>query len=142
MLCLPSVTLALLASVATTTYAEDKKEDAKKSAVDGVWVWEAQGQNNQTRTLKLTLKQEGEKLTGYLPGPNDTKVEIADGKVEGNKISFTVTRKRNGNKFVSKYLATIEGDTLKGKIESEHDGQTRSRDWEAKRETEEKKPAA
>src|SRR5687767_15976314 len=117
-----SFAVLALAMVASFTYAEEKKADDKKSVIDGVWVWEAQGQNNQTRTLKLTLKQEGEKLTGYLPGPNDTKVEIADGKVEGNKISFTVTRERNGNKFTSKYNATVEGDTLKGKIETERDG--------------------
>src|SRR5687768_8078061 len=65
-LSLAVVALALLSSIA---YAEEKKEEAKKSAVDGVWVWEARGQNNQTRAVKLTLKQEGEKLTGYLPGP-------------------------------------------------------------------------
>ena len=138
-LSLAVVALALLSSIA---YAEEKKEEAKKSAVDGVWVWEARGQNNQTRAVKLTLKQEGEKLTGYLPGPNDTKVEIGDGKVEGNKISFTVTRERQGNKFVQKYAGTVEGDVIKGTIETERDGQTRSREWEAKREKEEKKPAA
>jgi hypothetical protein len=49
-------------------------------------------------------------------------------------VSFTVTRERDGNKFVSKYSGKLEGDTIKGKIETERGGQTRSVDWVAKRE--------
>lgn len=133
--------LALLASFATITWAEEKKaEEAKKADATGVWVWEAQGRNNQTRTVKLTLKQEGDKLTGFLPGREDTKIEIADGKVVGNKISFTITREFNNNKVVNKYSGTVEADTIKGKIETERNGEAREpRDWEAKREKEEKK---
>ena len=45
-----------------------------------------------------------------------------------------MTREFNGNKFTTKYAGKISGDTIKGKAESERDGQARSRDWEAKRE--------
>jgi hypothetical protein len=33
-----------------------------------------------------------------------------------------------------KYNGKLSGDSIKGKTESERDGQPRSRDWEAKRE--------
>ena len=56
-------------------------------------------------------------------------------------IAFTVTRERNGMKVVSKYNGKVDGDTIKGKIDTEANGQTNSRDWEAKREKAEK-PAA
>ena len=50
-----------------------------------------------------------------------------------NGISFTITREFNGNTFVAKYSGAVSGDTLKGNIEFERNGETRSRDWEARR---------
>ena len=45
-----------------------------------------------------------------------------------------MTREFQGNKFVAKYNGKISGDTIKGKIETERDGQAQSRDWTATRE--------
>jgi hypothetical protein len=58
--------------------------------------------------------------------------------VKGEEISFTVTREFNGNKMVSKYNGKVSADAIKGKIESERNGQPQSRDWEAKRSDEKK----
>jgi hypothetical protein len=44
-----------------------------------------------------------------------------------------VTRERDGNKFTIKFKGKVSGDTIKGKSEIDRDGQTQSRDWEAKR---------
>jgi hypothetical protein len=100
--------------------------------VTGTWKWtvERQGQTFET-TLKL--KQEGEKLTGTITGRNNTETEIADGKVKDNEVSFTVTREFNNNRRVQKYSGKVEGDTIKGTVEFERDGETISRDWEAKK---------
>ena len=49
-----------------------------------------------------------------------------------------MTREFNGNKFTAKYNGKISGDSIKGKIETERNGQSNSRDWEAKREAEKK----
>lgn len=59
--------------------------------------------------------------------------EISDGKVKGDEISFAVVREWNGNKFTMKYSGKVSADVIKGKIESERDGNVRSREWEAKR---------
>jgi len=48
-------------------------------------------------------------------------------------VSFTVTRERGGQKFTQKYSGTVSGDTIKGTIDSERDGKSRSTPWEAKR---------
>jgi len=40
--------------------------------------------------------------------------------------------------MVSKYNGKVSADAMKGKIESERNGQTQSRDWEAKRGAENK----
>ena len=92
--------------------------------------------------MTLKLKVDGDKLTGKLSSPGrdgqTTETAIADGEVKGEEISFTVTREFNGNKMVSKYNGKVSADTIKGKIESERNGQTQSRDWEAKRAVESK----
>ena len=60
--------------------------------------------------------------------------KIDDGTYKDGEVSFTVTRERNGNKFTTKYKGKVSGDAIKGKIESERNGQKNERDWEAKRE--------
>lgn len=47
-----------------------------------------------------------------------------------------MTRERNGQKRTTKYNGKVSGDTITGKIEFERNGETQSRDWEAKREKE------
>ena len=89
--------------------------------------------------MTLKLKAEGEKLTGTLitpgrQGGDPRETAIGDGKVKGDEISFTVTREFNNNKMVQKYNGKVSADTIKGKTEFERNGETQSRDWEAKRE--------
>jgi|SRR4051794_22790671 hypothetical protein len=98
----------------------------------GTWKWTSMF-NNNTIESTLKLKQEGEKLTGNYIGRNNMESPIEDGMVKGDAISFKITREFNGNKFTMKYSGTLSGDTIKGKTEFDRDGQTQSRDWEAKR---------
>lgn len=104
---------------------------AVAAEVTGTWKWSVE-RNGQTMETTLKLKQEGAKLTGTISGrQNETPIE--DGKVEGDEVSFKVVREFNGNKFTQKYKGKVSGDTIKGKVEMERDGQTNSRDWEAKK---------
>ena len=121
-----TICLALLISLAAR--AEDKKPE-----ITGTWKSSFTNQNGQVRENVFKLKAEGEKLTGTVSGrQNDTAIE--QGKIKGEEISFQVTREFNGNKMVFKYSGKVSGDTIKGKSESERDGQPQKRDWEAKRE--------
>ena len=109
----------------------------------GTWSWTRPGRNGGPDVkMTLKLKVDGEKLTGTLSSPGrdgqTTETAIADGKVKGEEVSFTVTREFNGNKMVSKYNGKVSADAIKGKIETERNGQTNSRDWEAKRVAEKK----
>lgn len=117
-----------LFTLATIANAEDKKADPT-----GTWKWSFTGQNGQARETTLKLKLDGDKLTGTVSGRNgDTAIENA--KIKGEDLSFSVTREFNGNKMTAKYSGKLSGDSIKGKTETERDGETRSRDWEAKRE--------
>lgn len=109
--------------------AEDKKID-----LTGSWKSSFTNQNGQVRETVYKFKVADGKLSGTVSGRNgDTAIE--DAKLAGDDISFAVTREFNGNKMVIKYSGKVSGDTIKGKSESQRDGQPQSRDWEAKRET-------
>jgi len=98
----------------------------------GTWKWSVE-RNGQTFETTLKLKHEGGKLTGTVSGRNNTETEIEDGKVDGDEVSFKVTREFNGNKFVQKYKGKVSADAIKGKVEFERNGEAQSRDWEAKK---------
>ncbi|HVX14193.1 MAG TPA: hypothetical protein VHC22_23605 [Pirellulales bacterium] len=97
----------------------------------GTWKW-TMTRNDQTREVTLKLKLEGDKLTGMISGRNNQETAIEDAKYKDGEVSFTVTREFNGQKLVVKYQGKVSGDAIKGKTMRE--GQTESRDWEAKRE--------
>ncbi|HWB08913.1 MAG TPA: hypothetical protein VG826_06805 [Pirellulales bacterium] len=99
----------------------------------GTWKWSVTF-NNQTREATLKLKLEGDKLTGAMLGRDNQETAIENASYKDGEVTFTVTRERNGQKFSRKYKGKVTADTIKGTIEFERDGQTQSRDWEAKRE--------
>ncbi len=118
-----AIGLAVVAVMASAARAEDNPT--------GTWKWE-QKFNNQSREVTLKLKLDGGKLTGTISG-RTADTEISDGTFKDGEIAFSVTRERNGNKFTTKYSGKLSGDTIKGKAESERNGQTTSRDWDATR---------
>jgi hypothetical protein len=114
--------------------AEDKKADP-----NGTWTWSTPGRNGgEPRKSTMKLKADGDKVTGSIsmPGRDGAASEtpITNGKIKGDEVTFDVTREFQGNKVTAKYSGKVSGDTIKGKVETERDGNTRSRDWEAKRE--------
>jgi hypothetical protein len=64
---------------------------------------------------------------------NDTKLDIQDGKIEGDSISFTVTAEYEGTEWVTKYAGKVEGDSLQGTAVVTGNGQTMDFPWTPKR---------
>jgi len=129
--------IALAAILALGFLAEVKAED-KKSDPTGTWTWTRPGRNGgPDQKITLKLKKEGDKITGVITSPGrggqTRETDIKDVKVKGDEISFSVSREVNGNTMTMKYNGKFTADTIKGKTETERDGQTQSRDWEAKR---------
>lgn len=106
---------------------------ADKPDPTGTWKWTVMIQD-QSRDMTLKLKLEGDKLIGAMVGRNDQETKIDDAMFKDGEVAFAVTRERNGQKFTTKYKGKLDGDTIKGQTESERNGQTQKRDWEAKRE--------
>jgi hypothetical protein len=96
----------------------------------GTWKWTLSEQSGETI---LTLKQEGEKLTGSYTNQFG-KAEINDGTLKGDVVSFKVKRDFNGQEFIIKYSGKLAADKITGKAEFDVNGETRGLDWEAKRE--------
>ena len=96
--------------------------------VDGKWEMSSEGPNGPM-TSTLTIQQDGATIKGTLSGRRgDAPLE---GTVTGNKVSFTVKRQtQNGDTMVMEYTATVDGDSMKGKVHSERFG---DRDFTAKR---------
>lgn len=126
-----TVTLAVWALAATCLSGLSlAAEDADPT---GTWKWSFTF-NNQTREVTLKLKLEDGKLTGAMQGRNNQERPIEDASFKDGEVAFSVTRERNNQKFTTKYKGKVTGDTLKGKVEFERNGETQSADWEAKRE--------
>jgi hypothetical protein len=119
-----AVVVCVLA-VAGLVRAEDKPNPT------GTWKYTTEV-NGQTFDTTIKLKLDGDKLTGTVTA-RDVESKIEDAKYKDGEVSFSVTRERNGNKFTTKYTGTIKDDVFKGKRETERNGQTQSRDFEAKR---------
>jgi hypothetical protein len=111
--------------VAGLARAEDKPNPT------GTWKYSTEV-NGQSIDVTIKLKLEDDKLTGSVTVfDNETKIE--DAKYKDGEVSFTVKPDFNGNKFTIKYKGKIKGDSFKGKRELERDGETNTKEFEAKR---------
>ena len=121
------IAFALMIVLAALGFAAD---------ITGMWVAENKmtTPNGDERTITITfdLKADGAKLTGTVltvggMGKREpTPVEIQDGKIDGNKVSFmTVVQSQRGERK-TRYEATIDGDQMTGTsaVEGAPEGRT------------------
>lgn len=107
------------------------------AGVDGKYVAERKMERDgQSFTIIQTfdLKADGSKLTGKILmqfGDMEPRaMDIADGKVDGNKVSFSTTMETPNGSMKMSYKGTIDGDTFKGETMREGG---EGRPFEAKR---------
>jgi hypothetical protein len=105
--------------------------------IDGKWVAERKMERDgQAMTIVQTfeLKEEGGKVTGKFSmkfGEMEPPAsEIKDGKLDGNKFSFSTTISTPNGDMKTNYSGTVEGAMMKGNAEREG-GQARP--FEAKK---------
>ena len=87
--------------------------------VSGKWVAEQPGRNGgPPRQTTFDLKADGATLTGTMTGgmgrggAAPAAIEITDGKVDGDKVSFTVKRETPNGTMEQKFSGTVSGDEL------------------------------
>ncbi len=84
--------------------------------VAGTWKLSVETPNGP-RERTLVLKQDGEKLTGTLSGPMDQPLPLEEVSLKGRELRFAVSVERNGATVKRSYVASLDGDTLKGNVE-------------------------
>lgn len=99
--------ILMTAALAVSAFAAD---------VSGKWATTFKTPDGQERKSSMTLKADGSKLTGTMEGRQGS-VEIQDGKIDGDNISFSVTRKFQDNEFKMNYKGKVSGDDMKLTIE-------------------------
>jgi hypothetical protein len=77
--------------------------------VTGTWTADMAGPNGDAMHLSFTFKQDGTKLTGAITGPQGDPMPFSEGKVDGDKISFTISF----NGMTIKHEGTVSGDEIK-----------------------------
>jgi len=112
----------------------------------GKWVAQVAGRNGNTQ-MTFDLKADGATLTGTVTGGGGgggrrgggggggtpTANPISDGKIDGDKITFSVKVDRNGQTTVTTYSGTFSGDDLKLKQTRQGRNGEQSTDIAAKR---------
>jgi len=79
--------------------------------ITGTWAGQLSGPDGNGFTLTYSFKQDGEKLTGSVAGPQGDPLPLEEGKVQGDKVSFSVRVEFNGGtKFTSE--GTIKGEEI------------------------------
>lgn len=84
--------------------------------VTGKWAGAAGAGKGAPQTFNL--KQDGSALTGTVEGGRGGPLEISNGKVEGDKVSFEVVREFNGNSITLKYSGTVSGNAMQLTVET------------------------
>ena len=80
--------------------------------ITGKWTAQMPGRGGQTREATFNFKVDGNTVTGTVSGPRGD-MEISDGKIDGDTITFTQTMEFNGNSMKILYKGTISGDSIK-----------------------------
>jgi hypothetical protein len=63
--------------------------------------------------IGFTFKANGAALTGTTTSPDGGEAAIADGKIDGDKISFTVTLDFGGMPLMISYAGVVSGNQIK-----------------------------
>ncbi len=84
---------------------------AAAADVTGKWTAEIPGRGGNTQTTTFTFKAAGAKLEGTVANQRG-ETPISDGKVDGDKISFSQTMNMQGTEMKMMYTAVVKGDSM------------------------------
>lgn len=83
---------------------------AMAADITGTWTGAMKGPDGgENFQLSFTFKQDGTKFTGTVQGPQGDPLPITDGKIDGDKFTFTVSF----NGATINHEGTINGDEIK-----------------------------
>ena len=79
---------------------------------NGKWTADVPGRNGNTQTITFDFHVDGSTLTGKVTTMRGD-MDISNGKVDGDNISFDQVMNFNGNSMTMSYTGKADGDTIK-----------------------------
>lgn len=86
--------------------------------VTGTWTGSLATPDGNSFDLTFNFKQDGGKVTGTIQGPQGDPLTIDNGKIDGDKLTFTVSF----NGMTITHEATVNGDEMKMNTKSDNGG--------------------
>ena len=110
-----------------------KTAGAGDAGVNGKWIWKLMSPQGEVENA-FELKAEGGKLTGRFSRDGSRWMEIENGKVVGDEMSFTLRRDRpGGGTMVYEMTGKLAAGAIEGTARTEMDGNPVSSSWSARR---------
>jgi len=79
--------------------------------ITGTWTG-SMANGNGDFSLTYNFKQDGDKLSGTVIGPEGTPLPLVDCKIDGDRISFAVKVDMGGNVTTFSSKGTVKGDEI------------------------------
>jgi predicted RNA-binding protein len=116
-------------------------QDSSKSSVDpsGTWRWEYDLDGTQFKdSVLLKVGQENKEtkereLKGKYESSSGRKINIENGKISGDKVSFEFKVNYQGMDVKLEFEGTLKNDNLSGKVKASTNDGSRDLDWSATR---------
>lgn len=103
-----------LSFLSTTISAQDKA--AKTVDPSGTWRWEYDfGGETMKDSLRLNLSKDNS-VVGQYKGREEKPVDITEGKIEGDALSFLLTLDFQGTSVKLQFKGKVQGDAIDGKV--------------------------
>lgn len=103
-------------------------------SLSGNWTWTINGPDGQPVEAALILRHDGDMVTGRFQRGEDRWLEILDGKVSGDTVSWKVRRDRpNGLVMTYQMSGAFTADSIQGRVTTDVDGAEVTSDWSARR---------
>ena len=80
-------------------------------SVDGKWAGEVQG-GRGPQPVTLTLKADGDKLTGTVVGGRGGEAPIQEGTISGTALKFKSQQQGRGGQVTFNWSGTLKGDEI------------------------------
>ena len=114
--------LAITAALAASALGAD---------IDGKWKGSMPGRDGNGRDVSFDFKASGATLNGKFVGPQGRDIDISDGKLDGDLLSFKVAIEFNGSSYKMSYTGRAAAGEIHLKMVRE--GAPRSVEFTLKR---------
>ena len=108
--------------------------------VEGTWKWASGlggrgggGPGRGGGESMLTLKRDGDKLSGKYNAGKPGEADIQHGRFRNSEVSFEIERERNGDKTTNYYRGKFSGEDITGRSITDFGGRVRTNEWRAVR---------